>query len=201
MIVDFIFDVASPNAYLAHRVIPDFEKRTGTTFNYIPCLLGGIHKLTNNQPPFVAFAEIKNKSDYQIIELERFVKQHKLDKYKFNSHFPPSTIQIQRGAIAAKELGVFEQYIECVLVAMWENDKNLSDIEVLKETLNENAFDVNAIIEIVTSQACKDELIKNTDEAVSRGAFGVPTFFLNNQIFFGKDHLHQLEEYIYSLKN
>ena len=115
----------------------------------------------------MAFAEIKNKSDYQIIELERFVKQHKLDKYKFNSYFPPSTIQIQRGAIAAKELGVFEQYIECVLVAMWENDKNLSDIEVLKETLNENDFDVNAIIEIVTSQACKDELIKNTDEAVS----------------------------------
>ena len=200
MIVDFIFDVASPNTYFAHKLIPDFEKRTGASFRYIPCLLGGIHKLTNNQPPFIAYANCKNKSDYQMIEIERFVKQHKLTKYKFNSHFPPVTIQVQRGAIAAQKLNVFDEYFECVISAMWENDKNISDINVLKEVLEQNNFDVSSIIDISVSQDCKDELIKNTDNAVSRGAFGVPTFFYENQIFFGKDHMYQLEEYINSNK-
>ena len=200
MIVDFIFDVASPNTYFAHKLIPDFEKRTGTKFNYIPCLLGGIHKLSNNQPPFIAYADCKNKSDYQMIEVERFVKQHKLSKYKFNSHFPPTTIQVQRGAIAAQELGIFNEYFECVIAAMWEDDKNISDIDVLQDILKENNFDVDSIMNIVTSQECKDKLIANTDNAVSRGAFGAPTFFFEDQIFFGKDHLYQLEEYINSKK-
>ncbi len=200
MIVDFIFDVASPNTYFAHKLVPDFEKRTGVKFDYIPCLLGGIHKLSNNQPPFIAYADCKNKSDYQMIEVERFVKQHQLSKYKFNSHFPPVTIQVQRGAIAAQELGIFNEYFECVIAAMWENDKNISDIDVLQEILKENNFDVASIMNIVTSQECKDKLIANTDNAVSRGAFGAPTFFFEDQIFFGKDHLYQLEEYINSKK-
>ena len=200
MIVDFVFDIASPNTYLAHKIIPDFESRTGAKFNYIPCLLGGIHKLSNNQPPFIAYADCKNKSDYQMIEVERFVKQHQLSKYKFNSHFPPVTIQVQRGAIAAQELGIFNEYFECVITAMWESDKNISDIDVLQGILKENNFDVASIMNIVTSQECKDKLIANTDNAVSRGAFGAPTFFFEDQIFFGKDHLYQLEEYINSKK-
>ena len=200
MIVDFIFDVASPNTYFSHKLIPDIEKRTGVKFNYIPCLLGGIHKITNNQPPFIAYADCKNKSDYQMHEIERFVKQHSLTNYKFNSHFPPVTIQVQRGAIAAQELNIFDDYIDCMLRAMWEEDKNLSDADVLQEVLKQNGFDVSAIFEIVTSQTCKDKLISNTDSAVSKGAFGVPTFFLDDQIFFGKDHLYQLELYINSKK-
>ena len=198
MIVDFIFDVASPNTYFAHKLIPNFEKRTGTKFRYIPCLLGGIHKLTNNQPPFIAYADCENKNNYQMIEIERFVKQHKLTKYKFNSHFPPVTIQVQRGAIAAQKLKIFEEYFECVISAMWESDKNISDINILHETLEQSNLDVAAIMNIATSQECKDKLIANTDDAVSRGAFGAPTFFYENQIFFGKDHLYQLEEYINS---
>ena len=200
MIVDFIFDVASPNTYFSHKLIPDIEKRTGVKFNYIPCLLGGIHKITNNQPPFIAYADCKNKSDYQMHEIERFVKQHNLTNYKFNSHFPPVTIQVQRGAIAAQELNIFDDYIDCMLRAMWEEDKNLSDADVLQEVLKQNGFDVSAIFEIVTSQTCKDKLISNTDSAVSKGAFGVPTFFLDDQISFGKDHLYQLELYINSKK-
>ena len=135
-----------------------------------------------------------------MIEIDRFVKQHNLTNYKFNSHFPPVTIQVQRGAIAAQELKIFKEYFECVISAMWEKDKNISDIEVLKEVLAEANLDVESIIEIVLSQACKDKLISNTDDAVKRGSFGVPTFFYDDQIFFGKDHLHQLEEYINSNK-
>jgi len=200
MKVDFIFDIASPNAYFCNQLIPSFEKRTGVKFNYIPCLLGGIMKLSGNQPPFVAYADIKNKNDYQMIEIARFIKQHKLIKYKFNSSFPMNTVQVQRGALAAQELGVFDEYLEIMLKAMWEEDKNLSDLDVLQSTMNENNLDAEAIIKIVTSQECKDKLIANTSDAVNRGAFGVPTFFLNDEIFFGKDHLYQLEEYINYLK-
>ena len=198
MKVDFIFDFASPNAYFCHKLIPIIEERTDVSFNYIPCLLGGIFKLSGNQPPFMAFADIPNKNAYQMIEIERFVKQHELTKYQFNSNFPINTVQIQRGSIAAQELNVFDQYLDVVITAMWEDNKNLNDLDILKATLNENNMDVEAIFNIVNSQECKDKLIANTSAAVERGAFGVPTFFLDDQIFFGKDHLYQLEEYINS---
>ena len=198
MKVDFIFDFASPNAYFCYKLIPIIEDRTDVSFNYIPCLLGGIFKLSGNQPPFMAFADIPNKNAYQMIEIERFVKQHELTKYQFNSNFPINTVQIQRGSIAAQELNVFDQYLDVVITAMWEDNKNLNDLDILKATLNENNMDVEAIFNIVNSQECKDRLIANTSAAVERGAFGVPTFFLDDQIFFGKDHLYQLEEYINS---
>jgi 2-hydroxychromene-2-carboxylate isomerase len=200
MKVDFIFDVASPNMYFCHKLIPDFKERTGVEFEYIPCLLGGIMKLSGNQPPFVAFAEIPNKNKYQLIEIERFIKQHQLKEFKFNSNFPMNTVQIQRGALAAIELGIFDKYLEIILEAMWEKNLNLADIDIFQSTLSENNIDAGSIMEIITSQDCKDKLIANTTDAVNRGAFGVPTFFFENQIFFGKDHLHQLEEYIYSIK-
>ena len=200
MKVDFIFDVASPNMYFCHKLIPDFKERTGVEFEYIPCLLGGIMKLSGNQPPFVAFAEIPNKNKYQLIEIERFIKQHQLKEFKFNSNFPMNTVQIQRGALAARELGIFDKYLEIILEAMWEKNLNLADIDTFQSTLSENNIDAESIMEIITSQDCKDKLIANTTDAVNRGAFGVPTFFFDNQIFFGKDHLHQLEEYIYSIK-
>ena len=200
MKVDFIFDVASPNMYFCHKLIPDFKERTGVEFEYIPCLLGGIMKLSGNQPPFVAFAEIPNKNKYQLIEIERFIKQHQLKEFKFNSNFPMNTVQIQRGALAALELGIFDGYLEIILEAMWEKNLNLADIDIFQSTLSENNIDTGLIMEIITSQDCKDKLIANTTDAVNRGAFGVPTFFFENQIFFGKDHLHQLEEYIHSSK-
>ena len=197
MKVDFIFDVASPNMYFCHKLIPDFKTRTGVEFEYIPCLLGGIMKLSGNQPPFVAFAEIPNKNKYQFIEIERFIKQHQLTEFKFNSNFPMNTVQIQRGSLAAQELGIFDEYLEIVLEAMWEKNLNLADIDIFQSTLSNNNIDTGSIMEIITSQDCKDKLISNTSDAVDRGAFGVPTFFFEDQIFFGKDHLHQLEEYIY----
>tara|TARA_B100001057_G_scaffold68975_2_gene62757 strand:+ start:3175 stop:3789 length:615 start_codon:yes stop_codon:yes gene_type:complete len=201
MIVDFIFDVASPNTYFAHKLISGIEERTGAKFNYVPCLLGGILKITNNQPPFIAYADCKNKNDYQMHEIQRFVRHHNLTKYRFNSHFPPVTVQVQRGAIAAQELNIFDCYIECLLCAMWEDNKNISDMDVFQSVLKENDLDEKSITEILTSQSCKDRLISNTDSAVQKGAFGVPTFFLDDQIFFGKDHLYQLEQYINSKKS
>ena len=200
MIVDFIYDVATPNGYLAHKVIPEFEDRTHVKFNYIPCLAGGIFKLTNNTPPLIANADVKNKSDYFFIEMNRFIQKHKINQFKNNSYFPQNSLLIQRGAIAAQQLNIFKEYVDCTMSGMWEKDLNIQDKDVLKQALEEGGIDYKAIFNIIETKECKDQLIANTSWAVEKGAFGIPTFFIDDQIFFGKDHMYQLEEYISSKK-
>jgi 2-hydroxychromene-2-carboxylate isomerase len=197
MKVDFIFDFASPNAYFCHRVIPEIEKRTGATFNYIPCLLGGIFKITNNQAPMMAFNGITNKLEYQNIEIQRFIKKHNLAHFTMNSFFPVMTLQLQRGAIAAMSLNVFDEYLEAIFKGMWEKSLNLADQEVLVNLLTaETQIDISNLVEKMQTQEIKDQLIQNTSNAVERGAFGIPTFFADDEIFFGKDSLGDLEEFI-----
>ena len=197
MKVDFIFDFASPNAYFCHRVIPEIEKRTGATFNYVPCLLGGIFKITNNQAPMMAFNGITNKLEYQNIEIQRFIKKHNLAHFTMNSFFPVMTLQLQRGAIAAMSLNVFDEYLEAIFKGMWEKSLNLADQEVLVNLLTaETQIDISNLVEKMQTQEIKDQLIQNTSNAVERGAFGIPTFFAADEIFFGKDSLGDLEEFI-----
>lgn len=197
MKVDFIFDFASPNAYFCHRVIPEIEKRTGATFNYVPCLLGGIFKITNNQAPMMAFNGITNKLEYQNIEIQRFIKKHNLADFTMNSFFPVMTLQLQRGAIAATSLNVFDEYLEAIFKGMWEKGLNLADQEVLINLLTEETqIDISDLVEKMQTQEIKDQLIQNTSNAVERGAFGIPTFFADDEIFFGKDSLGDLEEFI-----
>ena len=200
MIVDFIYDVATPNGYLAHKVIPEFEDRTHVKFNYIPCLAGGIFKLTNNTPPLIANADVKNKSDYFFIEMNRFIQKHKINQFKNNSYFPQNSLLIQRGAIAAQQLNIFKEYVDCTMSGMWEKDLNIQDKDVLKQALEEDGIAYKAIFNIIETKECKDQLIANTSWAVEKGAFGIPTFLIDDQIFFGKDHMYQLEEYISSKK-
>lgn len=197
MKVDFVFDFASPNAYFCHRVIPEIEKRTGATFNYVPCLLGGIFKITNNQAPMMAFNGITNKLEYQNIEIQRFIKKHNLADFTMNSFFPVMTLQLQRGAIAAMSLNVFDEYLEAIFKGMWEKGLNLADQEVLINLLTaETQIDISNLVEKIQTQEIKDQLIQNTSNAVERGAFGIPTFFADDEIFFGKDSLGDLEEFI-----
>ena len=197
MKVDFIFDFASPNAYFCHRVIPEIEKRTGATFNYVPCLLGGIFKITNNQAPMMAFNGITNKLEYQNIEIQRFIKKHNLAHFTMNSFFPVMTLQLQRGAIAAMSLNVFDEYLEAIFKGMWEKSLNLADQEVLINLLTaETQINISNLVEKMQTQEIKDQLIQNTSNAVERGAFGIPTFFADDEIFFGKDSLGDLEEFI-----
>ena len=197
MKVDFIFDFASPNAYFCHRVIPEIEKRTGATFNYVPCLLGGIFKITNNQAPMMAFNGITNKLEYQNIEIQRFIKKHNLADFTMNSFFPVMTLQLQRGAIAAMSINVFDEYLEAIFKGMWEKGLNLADQEVLINLLTaETQIDISDLVEKMQTQEIKDQLIQNTSNAVERGAFGIPTFFADDEIFFGKDSLGDLEEFI-----
>lgn len=192
--LDFIFDFASPNAYMASMVIPGILERTGATLNVIPCLLGGLFKATGNQAPFTAFGGIKGKMDYEMLESRRFVARHGLTNFRMNPHFPINTLVIMRAFVAAGLEGVGERYMEVVLKAMWEDGKNMGDPEVVAAVLTDAGLDAAALLERAQSHEVKSILMNNTQAAADRGAFGIPTFFVGDEIFFGKERLGQVEE-------
>jgi 2-hydroxychromene-2-carboxylate isomerase len=195
--VEFHFDFGSPNAYLSHLVIPEIEQRTGVKFDYVPVLLGGVFKLTGNRSPAEAFAGIKNKPEYEHLETERFLKRHGITNYRRNPFFPVNTLTIMRGAVAAQRLGVFERYFDEMYRHMWSEPKKLDDPAIWRATLIETGFDAPRFEELVQDQEVKERLLANTQRSVERGAFGSPTFFVDDEIFFGKDRLRDVEDFIY----
>lgn len=192
--VDFIFDFASPNAYLVHKIVPEIEARTGASFNYIPCLLGGIFKATGNQAPMIAFGDIKNKPEYEALEMQRFIARHNLTEFKMNPHFPVISLMLVRGALVAERDGYLMKYIDAMVDAMWEQGLKLDDPEVLHKAYADAGFDANKIMTDMSDDAIKAKLMENTNAAVARGAFGIPTFFVGDEIFFGKERLGQVED-------
>jgi len=192
--VEFHFDFGSPNAYLAHLVIPGIAARTGARFDYVPVLLGGVFKLTGNRSPAEAFAGIKNKPEYERLETERFLKRHGIGGFRRNPHFPVNTLTLMRGAIAAQRLGVFARYVDAMFRNMWSEPKKMDDPAVWHAALVEEGFDASRFEALVQSPEVKAALLASTERSVARGAFGSPTFFVGDAIFFGKDRLRDVEE-------
>ena len=192
----FYFDFASPNAYLSHRVIPDIEARTGVKFEYVPVLLGGLFKLTGNQAPMTAFAGIRNKLAYEARETERFIARHKLIAYRMNPHFPVNTLRLMRGAVAAQQLGVFDAYVETGFKAMWEDGQKMDDPAVMAEVFAKAGLDAEALMAKAEEPEVKQGLLNTTEAACEAGAFGIPTFAVDGEIWFGKDRLREVEEAI-----
>lgn len=192
--IDFIFDFGSPNAYFAHKVLPGIAERTGATINLIPCLLGGIFKATGNQSPIESFGHVKAKVDYGRIETMRFIEKHGLSAFTFNPNFPVNTLMLMRGAIAAEMDGKLEAYVEAGLKCMWEDGLKMDDPDVFVEAMTKAGFDGADLLARTQDPAVKAKLLENTTAAVERGTFGIPTFFVGKEIFFGKDRLPQVEE-------
>jgi 2-hydroxychromene-2-carboxylate isomerase len=193
---EFLFDFGSPNAYLAHKVLPAIEARTGVAFRYVPVLLGGIFKATNNQSPVLAFAGIKNKPEYERLELRRFIERHGLSRFQMNPFFPVNTLQIMRGAVAAQLDGQLAEYVDAVFRHMWEEPKKLDDPAILRAALDASGLDGARTLARIQDPEVKQRLLANTNDAVARGAFGIPTFFVGSEIYFGKDRLREVEEAI-----
>lgn len=191
--VEFLFDFGSPNAYLCHKVIPEIEARCGARFEYLPTLLGGLFKLANNRSPGEAYAAIPNKLAYERLEMRRFIERHRLDRFRFNPHFPVNTLKIMRGACAARKLDCFERYVDVVYAAMWEQEKDMSRDEVILATLDEAGLDGAALMASAQDADVKAALLANTEAAHARGAFGSPTFFVGQEMWFGKDRLPDVE--------
>jgi 2-hydroxychromene-2-carboxylate isomerase len=194
--VEFHFDFGSPNAYLAHLVIPEIEQRSGVKFEYVPVLLGGVYKLTGNRSPAESLAGVKNKPEYERLETARFIKRHGITRFRQNPFFPVNTLTIMRGAIAAQRLGAFERYVDEIYRHMWSEPKKLDDPAVLRAALLESGFDAERFAELVQDADVKARLLENTERSVARGTFGSPTFLVGDEIFFGKDRLRDVEEMI-----
>jgi 2-hydroxychromene-2-carboxylate isomerase len=192
----FLFDFGSPNAFLSHEAIPAIEKRIGVKFEYVPILLGGIFKATNNKSPAETLAGIKNKREFHDIETNRFVKRFHVKPYTWNPFFPVNTLNLMRTAVAARLEGVFEKYIDDAFHHMWVEPKKMDDPAVALEALAVSGLDAKRLFERATEADVKAKLIENTQVAVDRGAFGSPTFFVGNEMFFGKEQLRDVEEMI-----
>ena len=196
MNVEFHFDFGSPNAYLAHLVIPEIAKRTGVDFAYVPVLLGGVFKATGNVSPAVSLRGIKNKPEYEALETRRFLARHRITRFARNPHFPVNTLQIMRGAVAAQRLGCFPRYVDEVYRHMWADSKKMDDPDVIRAAFVESGLPADALFAGAAEPDVKQELIANTERAVARGVFGSPSFFVGDELFFGKDRLREVEEEI-----
>ena len=188
--VDFYFDFASPNCYLAYKALPTFIGSERVDVH--PCLLGGVFKATGNQAPMMAFAGVKGKLDYEFLEIQRFIKRHSCDRFRMNPHFPIITLTLMRGLVALEER--HEDYIDAVLAAMWEDEQNLNDPGIVAKVWSQAGFDAQALLEKTQDPIIKKALADKTAAAVERGIFGLPAFFVGEEMFFGKERLEQLAE-------
>ncbi|MBP0116226.1 2-hydroxychromene-2-carboxylate isomerase [Bradyrhizobium vignae] len=194
--VEFHFDFGSPNAYLAELALPEIEKRTGVKFNYVPVLLGGVYKATGNMSPADSLRGIKNKPEYNALETTRFLRRHNITKFTPNPFFPVNTLSLMRGVVAAEFEGLFESYFRAAYHHMWVEPKKMDDPQVFREAFLSSGLDIDRIIARAQQDDVKKKLIENTTRAVERGSFGSPTFFVGDEIYFGKDSLRDVEEEI-----
>jgi 2-hydroxychromene-2-carboxylate isomerase len=193
-----MFDFGSPNAFLSHEAIPAIEKRASVKFEYVPILLGGIFKATNNKSPAETLAGVKNKPEFNALETERFIKRFKVEPYVWNPFFPVNTLNLMRAAIAAQFEDVFERYVEAAFHHMWREPKKMDDPEVAVKALSASGLNGAKLLARAQDADVKAKLIENTQSAVERGAFGSPTFFVGNEMFFGKEQLREVEEMVAS---
>jgi 2-hydroxychromene-2-carboxylate isomerase len=192
--IEFHFDFGSPNAFLAHRVVPEIEKRTGARFRYVPVLLGGVFKASGNRSPMEAFRDVPSKRAFMELETRRFLARHGITDFRRNPHFPVNTLALMRGAVAAQHEGCFERYVDVVFHNMWCEPKKMDEPEIVRAVLDGNGFDAERLLGRAQSPEVKGELVRNTEASVARGTFGSPTFFVGEEIFFGKDQLRDVEE-------
>ena len=192
--VELIFDFVSPNAYLIWWPLRDMIKRTGAGLDITPVFLGGMHKLTGNAPPMIRDADVKGKVEYSMVEMQRFIAKHELTKYKLHPQFPFNSITLQRMLFAADQDGRAVQFVEGMLRPIWEEGLDFTDAEAVGAAITAAGFDVGDLLARAGSDEVKQGLIDNTSSAVERGAFGIPTMFVGDEMFFGKERLGQVEE-------
>jgi len=190
--LEFYFDFGSPTAYLAHKRLGQLSKQYGLQVRYMPMLLGGVFKATGNTSPVT----IPAKGKYMLEQdLPRFARRYGVP-LNFNPHFPINTLNLMRGAIAAERLGCMEAYINLAFDAVWVQEKNMGDPDVVNQVLSEAGLDAGRLMALSQDPEVKAELVADTEAAVARGVFGAPTLFLDGAMYFGQDRLDFIEDAI-----
>ena len=190
--VEFLFDMVSPTAYLAFKRLPEIAARTGATIVWKPVFLGGIMQATGNAPP----GKVPAKGTYMNRDMVRCAARYDIP-FVLNAHFPVNTLTLQRAAVALlDEQGEaeFSRFIDICFHAIWAEGRNMGDIAVVAETLSAAGFNAEAMAARASDPAIKEKLKANTDDAVARGVFGAPTFFVGDEMYFGQDRLDYVED-------
>lgn len=190
----FYFDFVSPNAWFAHEVLPRIEQRTGARFAYVPVLLGGLMKLSGNQPPFVAFAGVPLKLAYENRQIERFIQEHRIVGFEMNPHFPINSLMLMRCTVAAEAEGLLAPFVDAMFGAMWQEKRKLDDPAVLTQAIIDAGLPAERIMALAQEPEIKNRLLANTQQAYEDGAFGIPSFMVGRELFFGKDRLADVEK-------
>lgn len=194
--VEFIFDIAAPNGYLAWYPLKQVVARTGAELVVTPVFLGGMHKLTGNAPPMIRDAEVKGKVAYAALEFQRFIDRHGLTRFKMHPALPFNSILLQRVLVAAADETQRQALVEALLPAVWERNVDCGDAQAVGQELAAAGFDAQALLAATQDPQVKAKLAQNTEAAVERGAFGIPTFYVDGEMWFGKERLGQLEDYL-----
>ena len=188
--LEFFFDYGSPFSFIAQSQLAGLAERTGARLIYRPMLLGGVFKATGNRSP--ALEPVESKRAHGSLDMARWVDFYGID-FRFNPHFPINTLFLMRQAHAAIEQGVFESFHAAVWPAFWVESLDLGDPDILADVLNRSGLDGAGLAERALAPEVKAAVRATTEEAVSRGAFGAPTFFVGDQMFFGNDRLPFVE--------
>lgn len=191
--IELIFDFVSPNAYLVWQPLRALAARQGAQIKITPALLGGMHKLTGNAPPFIRDAEVKGKNAYASLEMQRFITKHGLHRFKMNPKFPFNSVNPLRMLLSLEGDDQI-RVIEALTPAIWEQGLDVTDAGAVAAVLTTAGFNAEALAAKTQDAAIKQALIDNTEQAVARGVFGIPTFFIGTEMFFGKERLGQIEE-------
>lgn len=194
--VEFLFDIGSPYTYLAYHQLPKIAHAQGADIIWAPVLLGGIFQATGNKSP----AEVAAKGRYSNVDLKRWARAYGIE-IQMNPNFPINTLALMRGAVAMQMRGEeeFHRYLRAIFSAMFEKPRNLNDPAEIGAVLTQAGFDPTQFMGLVSNQSVKDRLKENTASAVARGAFGVPTFFVGEEMFWGQDRLEFVAQAISKL--
>lgn len=191
--IELIFDFVSPNAYLVWQPLRELAARQAAQIKITPTFLGGMHKLTGNAPPFIRDAEVKGKNAYASLEMQRFIARHGLTAFKMNPRFPFNSVNLLRMLVSLEDESQIK-FIDALTPAIWEKGLDVSDADAVAAVLTAAGFDADSLNTKTQDAIIKQTLINNTERAVERGAFGIPTFFIGKEMFFGKERLGQIEE-------
>ncbi|WP_394727321.1 2-hydroxychromene-2-carboxylate isomerase [Altererythrobacter sp. GH1-8] len=192
--VELVFDFVSPNAYLIWYPLREVLKRTDAGLDVIPAFLAGMHRITGNAPPMIRDKDVKGKVEYSMLEFNRFIAKHQLDRFRMNPKFPFNSILLQRLLYAADQDGRAVQMIEVMLPQIWEKGLDVSDPDAIAEALQNGGFDASDLMARAASEEVKQGLVESTSAVADRGAFGIPTVWVGDEMFFGKERLTQIEE-------
>jgi 2-hydroxychromene-2-carboxylate isomerase len=189
---DFLFDVGGPNGYLVHKILPEFCARTGATAKYVPILLGGLFKATGNSAPMMRYRDAPAKWAYEQLEFQRFIAAHAIP-FRMNPHFPPNSLTAMRALVGAEREGLLMPATDAIMAGAWEEGVDLSDPSAIAACFDAAGLDGAKLIALAADAEVKAKLVANTEAAVARGAFGIPTFYVGDEMFWGKERLAQVE--------